>query len=614
MEDTLLGKMLLERGLLTPEEYEEAEAARRESGRPLVGILVEKKYLSPEQVQDALAALQKRVRFCPRCNEQVPVRKMMGGRERCPRCLSEVQWREESSFARIKDLENLVQLTQDELPAEVQLARRDPDRLFGKYVLVKELGRGGSGLVEKAWDTMLGEFVALKFLHPPRRNAPKSQVRRPQGGRVAALLKEARASLRLRHDHVVAVRDVGCIDDQYFIAMDYIDGAPLSDHVKESRMGDSLSPLYEKPAVYLRHLRDIAQAIHFAHSLPEPIVHCDLKPGNVLISRDGKAFVMDFGLARVMGPRRGPEEDRIKGTPAYMAPEQAQGRSSKIDHRTDVYGLGAILYELLSGRPVFPGEPIAAMKQAMQGAPERPVEVAKKLRKHWTAELTTIRGKISKLEEICLKCLAKEPEDRYPAARQVAEELAAVLEAIEAGREVGILPPRLQEAQERSELQGVDHRLNRLDVGRAREEVERLKGRRSGSAIRRRLADRRHQVFLLEQFLARLVARLNAERPTLDRFPLEGESLEAVEILKATPQKLVIFHAEASREIPWTSVPPAQVVRLAETLKQVDPADRLALGILCRHSGLLEESARFMASLQGTLLADVARDIMDEAD
>ena len=100
----------------------------------------------------------------------------------------------------------------------------------------------------------------------------------------------------------------------------------------------------------------------------------------------------------------------------------------------------------------------------------------------------------------------------------------------------------------------------------------------------------------------------------LDRFPLNGGKLENAEVLKATPRKLVLYSNDAAHELPWSTIPPGQIVRVAETLKLVDPADRLALGILCLHSGLLEESARFMASLKGTLLEGIARDIMDEAD
>jgi hypothetical protein len=264
LDDAALGKLLLERGLLAADEYQEAEEARKASGKPLAEILVEKAMLSPVQLQDALAAFQKRVRFCPECKGPVYVPRMMTEGERCPRCLGPVQWQEESVVAQIRDLDSIVQLTRDELPSEVQFARTIPGRLFGKYVLLDEVGKGGAGVVVKAWDTMLADFVALKFIREQHnRKLPGSlEARKQRQEQILDLLQEARAALRLRHEHIVAVRDIGRIDQQFYIAMDFIEGRTLAEHIHSAQSRGLPSPLYEDPAFYLGAIRDVCNALH----------------------------------------------------------------------------------------------------------------------------------------------------------------------------------------------------------------------------------------------------------------------------------------------------------------------------------------------------------------
>jgi hypothetical protein len=303
--DEGLAKLLRERGLLSPEEQTEADDAVKATGKSLADILVEKSILSAIQVQDALAALHHRVRFCVECRVPVYVTRLMTEGERCPRCLGPVQWHEESHVEQIRDLESIVQLTKDELPAEVQAARTLPGRLFGKYVLLDEVGKGGAGVVYKAWDTMLADYVALKFIREHggggKRIAGSREAIKARQEQILDLLQEARSALRLRHEHIVAVRDLGRIDQQFYIAMDYIEGRTLAEHVHAAQARGLPSPLYEDPSFYLGIVRDVANAIHYAHTFPKPIVHCDLKPGNILIGKNGTAFVMDFGLARALG-------------------------------------------------------------------------------------------------------------------------------------------------------------------------------------------------------------------------------------------------------------------------------------------------------------------------
>jgi serine/threonine protein kinase len=615
IEDDALGRMLLERGLIAPDEFQEAEALRKSSGKPLSEILVAKAMLSPVQLQDALASFQKRVRFCPECKGPVFVPRMMAEGERCPRCLGPVQWQEESVVAQIRDLDSIVQLTHDELPPEVQAARGIPGRLFGKYVLLDEVGKGGAGIVYKAWDTMLADYVALKFIREQAhaRIVPGSvEARRQRQEQILDLLQEARAALRLRHEHIIAVRDIGRIDQQFYIAMDFIEGRTLAEHLHSSQSRGLPSPLYEDPAFYLGAIRDVCNALHYAHTFPKPIVHCDLKPGNILMAKTGAAFVMDFGLARVLGGAPTADgEEKVRGTPAYMAPEQLSGRTEDISVRTDVYAIGATIYELLAGRPIFTGEPLSILVQAMRNLPERPTDVVRKAQNKQNHESTKILLKISKLEEICLKCLARDPKDRYPSARDVAGELSTVLAAIEAGHETGMVPRRVIEAQERSELHRIDGHITRFDLDSALEETRELARKRDTTHIRERLDDRRRRVDLMNRLRERLVAQLNARRPRFAEFQIGPERFPDVEVLKATAKKLYVLIGDDSQDVEWSRLPSEQVVAMAEAVKMEEPEDRLALGILCHHAVLAPQALRYLNSLSGTPFEAEARRVLE---
>jgi len=612
-DDEALGKMLLERGLLALEEYDEAVAAAKATSRPLAGILVEKSYLSPMQLRDAIGALKKEVRFCPRCSTLVYVTRVTAEGEKCPRCLGNVEWQAEVVVARIQDLQNIVQLTKDELPPEVLAARTVPGKLFGKYILVEELGRGGAGIVHKAWDTMLGEYVALKLIREdPKGGLSNPETKRIKQEQVLDFLQEARAALRLRHPHIVAMRDIGRIDQQFYIAMDYIDGDTLAAHFHPAQKRGRLSPLYEDPISYLGILRDVAGAIHHAHTFPRPIVHCDLKPGNIMVGRSGMAYVMDFGLAQVVGKGREEEEEaRVRGTPAYMAPEQHSGKANAIGPWTDVWALGAILYEFLTGRAVFTGEPFEILFKARSGeAPDRPTDVIRKTAEASRHESTRIMNKISRLEAICLRCLAPEPEKRYVSAHQLALDLDMVIQAMESGQEAGMVPKQVVEAQERIELHRVDALMTQLDAEAALKEWENLKAKRDHTRIRHRLEDRRQQLLLVEELGKRLAERLNLKRPTMAKLGLAQGCLSEVEILKATTKKLYLLSNDTPREVAWSNLPPSEIVTLAEAVELTEPEDRLALGIVCHHARLAEAATRYLLSLRGTPFEEAAQHIL----
>lgn len=615
MNDEVLAKVLLERGLLTSEELESAQEIRRGSKRPLGEILVERNFLHRVQLEDAIAALEKRGRYCERCRSSVYVPRVTVDGDRCPQCFEPLAWKEETASSRIQEVESIVQMTEDKLPLDVQKARTSPANVFGKYILLEELGRGGYGVVRKAWDTMMGEYVALKFLREEQEEEDtKTEAYRRQQAQIMDLLQEARAALRLRHDHIVAMRDAGREGGQFYICLEYIDGDTLADHVRAAQMRGRLSALYEDPRFYLGVVRDIANAIHYAHTFPKPIIHCDLKPGNVLISVQGCAYVLDFGLSRTLN-EEGQVAWAIRGTPSYMAPEQLQADPALIGVRTDVYGLGAILYELLAGRPMFSGERDRVLEQASRELPERPMDVFRRTEEAKRRDSVETLNKIRRLDAVSMRCLAKPPRERYTTARDVAIEIETALAALGAATPApaAAVPERVRTAQQNAEFLRIDALLASLRLEEALKEAEKLRNLRNTILVHRWVDLRRKQIEILERMRGRMAERLNERRPRLARLQLVEGQLEGVEILKATPKRIFVFFGEKSRELEWSLLPAAQILALAETLQLGAAEDRLALGILCHHAQLSEQASRYLKSLAGTPLEGAAKEVEQPA-
>ena len=264
-----------------------------------------------------------------------------------------------------------------------------PVASWDRYELLRELGHGGMGMVFEARDRKLGRVVALKFI---RGSDPRGTMR---------LLQEARAQARVDHPNVCKIFEIGEVDGRAYIAMQLIDGKPLAE------VGARAS-LHEKVMI----VRDVALALHEAHTLG--VLHRDIKPANILVEIDGDGrlhpVVVDFGLARHESEEHGlTQSGAVMGTPAYMPPEQARGAQGALDRRSDVYGLGATLYELLGGAPPFGGTPGMIMLAVLNHEP-RPLRAF--------APSVPVD-----LETIAAKCLAKEPGQRYDSARALAEDL-----------------------------------------------------------------------------------------------------------------------------------------------------------------------------------------------
>jgi WD40 repeat protein len=276
----------------------------------------------------------------------------------------------------------------------VAAAARDPRKRLGPFVLLSELGRGGMGVVFRAWDSRLRRVIALKTLLAT--DAPEG------GSELARFEREVEAMARLRHPNIVRIHETGHLGGRRYFVMDLVDGAPFS-----KRALDKANPLPLDAAIAA--VRDAALAVH--HANEQGIVHRDMKPGNMLVGKDGHVSVIDFGLARLVDRKtRLTKSNAVMGTPAYMPPEQAGEDDLPVDRRSDVYSLGATLYFALTGEPPFVRDGTFPLIAAVLTEP--PVPPGKK------------NSRIGRdLDAVCLRCLEKKPQDRYATALELAQDL-----------------------------------------------------------------------------------------------------------------------------------------------------------------------------------------------
>jgi eukaryotic-like serine/threonine-protein kinase len=304
---------------------------------------------------------------CPRCHEPLGPGRLGG---LCPKCIAQ----------------RMVQV--------LQPATRI--RYFGDYELLEEMGRGGMGVVYKARQVSLDRLLALKLILSGHL-AGEEEVRR--------FHTEAAAAANLEHPNIVAIHETGEHEGQHYFSMQLIEGVPLTD----------LADIYRQdPRRSARLLRKVAGAVHHAHQ--RGILHRDLKPGNILVDDQDEPHLTDFGLAkRVDLPGELTRTDTTLGTPDYMSPEQAQGHHRLLTTASDVWSLGAVLYDLLTGRPpLHRATPWQTMEAVVKDQPVRPRLLNPAVPRD--------------LETICLKCLEKEPGKRYGSAEALAQDLGRFLE------------------------------------------------------------------------------------------------------------------------------------------------------------------------------------------
>jgi len=289
-----------------------------------------------------------------------------------------------------------------------------------RFQLQGEIARGAMGRILAAWDLHLGRPVAIKIL----RKASARDLDR------ARFLEEAQVTGQLQHPSIMPVYELGRLRDQVAFVMRRIEGRSLKDVISGLRRGDPETERNYGRMRLLNIFHQLCLAVAYAHT--RQVVHRDLKPSNVMLGDFGEVVLLDWGLCKIIGAAtrstRSTSErwktvhGQIIGTPAYMAPEQAMGLIDQVDQRTDVYGLGAILYHLMTLRPPFSGKSNREIVNRVLKERVRP-----------PSERAPDREIPSELEDICLRCLAREQNQRYPNARALAEAIRRVLDAPGAG-------------------------------------------------------------------------------------------------------------------------------------------------------------------------------------
>ena len=323
---------------------------------------------------------------CPTCDAPLPADAPSG---LCPNCLLSAGLRSGSTNATVvpgdAKTEIVESLRQAPPPPEA------PGTRFANYELVERLAQGGMGVVYKARDVELGRLIALKVILTGR-FATEAEI--------ARFHHEAEAAANLDHPNIVPIYEIDEHEGWPYFTMKFVEGGSLANHIARFR---------RDPRSTARMMATVAGAVHYGHR--RGVLHRDLKPHNILIDEHGQPHVADFGVAkRLTDDAQMTRTGTVIGTPAYMSPEQAAGRTKEVTVAADVYSLGAILYEILTGRPPFEADsPVDVLRAVIEDEPVPPRQ---------------IDGRIDRdLETICLKCLDKDRRQRYRSAEELEQEL-----------------------------------------------------------------------------------------------------------------------------------------------------------------------------------------------
>jgi tetratricopeptide (TPR) repeat protein/tRNA A-37 threonylcarbamoyl transferase component Bud32 len=387
----LFGQLCLDLGFIVPDRLDEClkeQEALAKKGQPamLGQIMLRKGYIHTDQFLRVLKIQRRRVMRCPGCDTFYNIEDQEeGAKFICRRC---------GTIVTVQSPEQRPAGTPDTAVKLMMQGKHDIGSQFGRYLILEELGRGGMGIVYKALHRDLNAVFALKLLKESDLATTET---------IDRFRREAQAAARLKHPNIVGIHDAGVEDGIHYIAMDFIDGQSFA-----YRMA-------QRPKIreMVQFLEKVARAVQHAHE--HNVIHRDLKPGNVMIDKSGEPHVMDFGLAKIMDTRGLTRTGSFLGTPFYMSPEQIRGGPDPVDHQSDVYSMGVILYEVLTGRPPHTGQ--------------NSVEIFNRILNEEPPDPGTLNPRVHPdLVTICVKAIEKDRKLRYQTSAEFADDLKRYLD------------------------------------------------------------------------------------------------------------------------------------------------------------------------------------------